>query len=144
MKIATTIESLMNLLDAIDGDENLEPDNDDEHSNGWPANGPSQYHVDHDDRELDEADDEQSLGWTTDINQDNALSVAPGSWIVEDGELDNCDDEEGDTGRRSGRSARYGLLLTSLIKFESLIEPGCGNVVGLFPSRRTARVNDSL
>jgi hypothetical protein len=77
--IATTVERLINMLDAMDGDENLESTADEEPWLGWPGRGPSALVDDmaHDDREgevywtdagpmyeleQDQCDDELSLG----------------------------------------------------------------------------------
>lgn len=39
-RMEAAIDSMLALLDELDGDPDLEPDNDDEPSLGWPANGP--------------------------------------------------------------------------------------------------------
>lgn len=53
-KIENAIHALIDLLDAMDGDENLECTGDDEYTLAGS----------HTDREHDRADDEMSLGWT--------------------------------------------------------------------------------
>ncbi len=58
--LANTIDSLIALLDEIDGDENLEEPGDDEPTLGWPAQGLHclRKGVVHDDRELEDEHDE--------------------------------------------------------------------------------------
>lgn len=65
ISIATTIERLIDMLDALDMDPDLEDGGDDEPWLGWPNAG-LQANADHvnDDRELDNADDEPWLGVT--------------------------------------------------------------------------------
>ncbi|MGB3897032.1 MAG: hypothetical protein WA973_00580 [Mesorhizobium sp.] len=93
--IAYTIERLINMLDAMDGDCDLEEAGDDEPTLGWPAGGPSQFGFNpqmrlDDDREQDEADyedgadDEPSLGET---------GIYLTSGIVCDLEADRADNE---------------------------------------------------
>jgi hypothetical protein len=62
--IATTIERLIDMLDAFDGDENLEATGDDEPLHGWPNAGQpiNEAMCADDDREVDNADWEPSLG----------------------------------------------------------------------------------
>jgi hypothetical protein len=58
LRLATTIENLIAMLDEIDGDENLEEPGDSEPWPAWPERGPGAEGGDTVDRELDEADDE--------------------------------------------------------------------------------------
>lgn len=66
VELATTIERLINLLDAIDGDCDLEASADDEPSLGWTTSGSgmsvSTYKLDLD-LERDDSDKEDTLGW---------------------------------------------------------------------------------
>ncbi|MBN9079694.1 MAG: hypothetical protein BGN87_18575 [Rhizobiales bacterium 65-79] len=100
--VATTIERLIDMLDAVDGDENLEP------SLGAPENHPGGYkHSDADGWKAKNADDreeacedegaqcedegvvtgdnEPALGTTEEIDQVRRLESAAG-WMCEDGE----------------------------------------------------------
>ena len=101
-RIELAIDNLVALLDEIDGDENLEP-----------SLGYSRYYDDPRliDAELDEADDEPSLGWTnpsefgpqgggllsgpgdSDTGQPAARSRLFDAQYGEDRELDPADDE---------------------------------------------------
>ncbi len=110
--IAYTIESLINLLDAMDGDEDLElngdeadgapqdecePDVDDEHTLGWEK-GSMPYdqtylgmHFTDEAEDVSEdegattGDDEYSLGTTEEIDQERRQEVAEG-YFIPDGE----------------------------------------------------------
>lgn len=102
--IAYTVERLINLLDDMDGDENLEHGADAEPWLGWTAVGNLGVK---DDREDDGddlehgGDDEPWLGTTETINQLWRLDRAPG-WLVEDGEpylADARSDHEDDPAR---------------------------------------------
>jgi len=70
LAISTSIERLIDLLDAMSPDPDIEATGDDEPSLGWPDRGPSALRadMDHDDREADDcdlednADAEPSLG----------------------------------------------------------------------------------
>lgn len=101
--IAYTVERLINLLDAMDGDENLEATGDEEPSLGWPSLGIQQLDVKgrilpgalplDDDREQDNADwedgadDEPALGWTL------AGDFGSGATALTDECEDVCEDE---------------------------------------------------
>lgn len=64
--LATTIDRLIDMLDALEGDCDLEATADDEPSLGWTAAGKGAYVSTHKldlDLELDDADTEHSLGW---------------------------------------------------------------------------------
>lgn len=66
-KIEDAVENLLLILDAYAGDENAEDDGSDEPVNGWPNQGQSSniaMSCD-DEREVDNADYEPWLGWTT-------------------------------------------------------------------------------
>jgi hypothetical protein len=89
------------MLDDLDVDPDLEQGGDDEHSNGWPANGPSPYHVDHGDRELDTADDEPLLGAP---EQKNA-HLSQASWAK--GGSDDCEDDGDDKEPSIGNLGQY-------------------------------------
>lgn len=106
-RIESKIEELISLLDLLDDDADLEPDNDNEPSLGWPAGGLAALakNVEHDDRELEDASGygdaagmvademgEPSLGWTNHIDQD-APDRLGSSVFSCDVELDDCDDE---------------------------------------------------
>lgn len=58
LRLATTIENLIALLDEIDGDENTEEPGDAEPWLAWPERGLTAAGSDTGDRELDYADDE--------------------------------------------------------------------------------------
>jgi hypothetical protein len=71
--ISTTIERLINMLDALDGDVDLEPDNDGEPWLGWPEAFPGsgagrRLRADNDDREIEDEHDED--GGDTEPNGD--------------------------------------------------------------------------
>lgn len=114
-RMEAAIETLLATLDALDGDTDFEPANDDEPNLGWNDRG---LHGDNDDREADDddrepdvddeltsgwenegsqavlrADDdrEPSLGWTEYVDQSTRGMLVPG-WLVEDGE-EECEDE---------------------------------------------------
>jgi hypothetical protein len=112
--IATTIERLIGMLDAIDGDENLEETGDLEPMLGWPGRGPSALVKDmpHDDREgeahwtdagpmyeleQDDSDAEQSLGANEMPNGESQEHWAVSSW------MDECEDVSEDEGAQDDR-----------------------------------------
>jgi hypothetical protein len=84
--LATAIECLIALLDLQEPDPELEPNGDEEPSLGWTADGRGM----NDDRELDKADDEPSLGATLATNQDRAWGAASGT---RDDREEQCEDE---------------------------------------------------
>jgi hypothetical protein len=108
--IATTIERLINMLDDMDGDENLEIGEDEEPYLGWPNAGqPARLQM-CDDRELDDCgdehggDDEFTLGWS----EANSLTghLSAGAYGLHDGEMEPSLGwtEEADQERRQERA----------------------------------------
>lgn len=112
-RMEAAIDVLLATLDALDGESDLEPANDDEPSLGWPRvgrgaagreDGPATDAGD-DDREYDGADDEPSLaatenhpggGWSPFLRRDR--DGAQTAWArggSDERELDDADDEEG-------------------------------------------------
>ncbi|HWJ74680.1 MAG TPA: hypothetical protein VNX29_16075 [Kaistia sp.] len=74
-RMQAAVDALIEALDALDGDADLEPANDDEPSLGWPGvghgaagrlDGPA-YDSGDDDREFDDADDEDGGDAESDI-----------------------------------------------------------------------------
>jgi hypothetical protein len=99
--IATTIERLINILDAMDGDENLESTADEEPWLGWPTgHGPAQLFRDmpQDDREQDDSDaedghdDEPTLGW------ERGSVPYDQTHIISDAFFDECEEVSEDEG----------------------------------------------
>jgi hypothetical protein len=76
MSIATTIERLIDMLDAVDGDPDLEETGDDEPSLGVGVSMRDTARIEYD-LEADHADSEPSLGWTTGIDQSRIGSENP-------------------------------------------------------------------
>jgi hypothetical protein len=111
--IATTIERLINMLDNMDGDENLEATGDEEPWLGWTPGGTSAIFPDvrsDDDREFacedegaDTGDDEFTLGWS----EANSLTghLSAGAYGLHDGEMEPSLGwtEEADQERRQER-----------------------------------------
>jgi hypothetical protein len=93
-------DALIRVLDQFDGDIDLEHDDSDlelSHGCGSPQGGWSRTAKGFwlDDQEEDVADDEWSLGWPADHNQDNAIrSCSNGFDSGEDLEYDAGDDRE--------------------------------------------------
>jgi hypothetical protein len=120
--LAATIENLINLLDTIEGDENLEATGDDEPSLGWPeGRGIAQLDksIPPDDREeenehggniLDDPHDDDELepflGWSETCGNGEAVGPIPGSAsLMDDPEAgDSALDFRGD-GYRQARQA---------------------------------------
>jgi hypothetical protein len=114
--IATTIERLINMLDTMDGDENLEETGDSEPSLGWPEyRGLSQLatNVPHDDREEenehggdinDEPHDDDELepflGWSETCGNGEPPEANHGSAVL-------VDDPEADGGSLDFRGDGY-------------------------------------
>jgi hypothetical protein len=122
--IATTIERLINMLDALDGDENLEDGGDLEPNIGWASDERySQGFDDTDEREvedehggniLDEPHDDDELepflGWSETCGNGEAVGPIPGSAaLMDDPEADSSAlDFRGD-GYREARQALRAL-----------------------------------
>lgn len=104
LAVEKEIERLIALLDNLAGDCDLEDSGDEEPTHGWPNNGQSctsAMSCD-DEREVDTADDEPSLGWGSHVNQWSPSRIGTAGTFDPDREIEGDEDDfSGDEGDQS-------------------------------------------